>query len=161
MWDHSLANSFTLKDLARFANRQCVRLREEVRHELIMVGDRFALKEVRSLRFGKSNEFDRNGSALMEQLEETVLSVRAWLPKVYNCCFILQNLPLLVDSFPVAFHIELLDVGGEFGQSLAVRDDGPGSKVLDRSVIESNQSQQQGQIFLYYTKCTSMGYFNS
>jgi len=88
--------------------------------------DWLALKAERFLRFCKADEFNGDDSALMQKLEETVLSVCSWLTKVYNSSLILDFFSFCVDPLTVAFHVKLLNVRGELAQSLAIWDNSSG-----------------------------------
>jgi hypothetical protein len=70
-----------------------------------MVAHCFMLNKISLLGFSESNELDRYDSALMQKLEEAVLSVCPWLSKVDDCSFVLDLLALGVDSFPVTLHV--------------------------------------------------------
>lgn len=74
----------------------------------------------RGLRFGEPDKFGLHFASLMHQLVKTVLSVGSrfaqndWTSLDAGS----QANTLSRDSFPIAFHVELLDVGWETKQSL-------------------------------------------
>lgn len=79
-----------------------------------MIVDSLMVNRVRLLWFRKSDELDRNYSALVKKLEEAVLSISARFPKINNCCGVFYDIALGINSFTIALHIELLDVRSEF-----------------------------------------------
>lgn len=113
------------------ATSQGIRLGEEVGHELIVVVDCLALNMQRILRLGKPDELCGDDSTLMQQLEETVLAVGSRLSEVDHSSLIGQLLTFCIYSLSIALHIQLLNVRSEFGQSLAVRDNGSSRVFLD------------------------------
>ena len=88
-----------------------------------MVVDSFVGYNVRLLGFGETNEFNGSDSALMEQLEETMLPVGSRFSKIDDSSRILNDFSLPVHSLSVTLHIELLNVRSKFAQGLAVRND--------------------------------------
>lgn len=60
---------------------------------------------VRLLGFGESDELNGSDAALVEQLEETMLSIGSRLSKVNDCGLVVDDLALGVDTFAVALHI--------------------------------------------------------
>jgi hypothetical protein len=97
-----------------FADRQGVRLREEVGHELIVIADGIVEDGVGLLRFSEADKLNWSDASLMKELEEAMLSVGAGLPEIHNSSLIGNNFALRVDSFAVALHIQLLNVRSEF-----------------------------------------------
>ena len=87
---------------------------EEVGHELVVVGDGLGGEVVGVLGTGEADEFDGGDAALVQQLEEAVLAVGAWLPEVYYCCLVTYLLAATVYALSVALHVQLLDVRSEF-----------------------------------------------
>lgn len=120
-----------LQLLDGLATSQGIRLGEEVGHELIVVVDCLALNMQRILRLGKPDELCGDDSTLMQQLEETVLAVGSRLSEVDHSSLIGQLLTFCIYSLSIALHIQLLNVRSEFGQSLAVRDNGSSRVFLD------------------------------
>ena len=70
-----------------------------------MVVYRLVLKTVRLLGFGEADKLDGSWSSLMQQLEETVLTVGARLAEIDNSRRVTYRLTFLVDSFAVALHV--------------------------------------------------------
>lgn len=52
----------------------------------------------------------------------------------------------LGDRLAVALHVQLLYVGRELKQGLAVGKDGSGGKAADVGVVEADQAQEHGQV---------------
>jgi hypothetical protein len=50
---------------------------------------------------------------LVQELEETVLSIGAWFAEINNSCGVFDDIAFGINSLSVAFHVELLDVRGE------------------------------------------------
>ena len=113
MWNQFCTDTFSFEFGLVFADSQGIGLREEVGHKLIMIIDWFSFNLKRSLRFGKANEFYWDNSTLMKKLEETMLSICAWLSKIDHPCLVLNCLSLLIDPFPIALHVQLLDMWGK------------------------------------------------
>ena len=117
-----------------------------------MIVHRVVLDQVGLLWFGETNKLDWGHSPLVEQLEETVLAVGAWLSKIDDSCVVCDDFTLLVHSFSVTFHVELLDVRGKFAESLAVGYNGSWGITQDRSVVEAYQTKHKRNIFLRSTE---------
>ena len=86
-----------------------------------MIVDRIVEDCIWLLGFRESDEFHGTDSALMEQLEETVLSIGARLSKIDYGCLVIDDFSMRVHSFSVAFHVQLLDVGCELAKCLTIR----------------------------------------
>ncbi len=78
-----------------------------------MVVDGLLSNVVRLLWFSEPDEFDGSDSALVQELEETVLSIGAWFAEINNSCGVFDDIAFGINSLSVAFHVELLDVRGE------------------------------------------------
>ena len=76
----------------------------------------------------------------MQELEEAVLAVGSWFSKIDDGCVVVYDFTFLVDSFSVAFHVELLDVGGKFAEGLAIGDDGSGGVAHDGGVVKPDKA---------------------
>jgi hypothetical protein len=113
-----------------------------------MVVDRIACNFIGLLGFGEADELNGGNSALMQKLKEAMLSVGAGFAEIDRCGFPGHNFSFVCDPFAVGFHVELLDVGGELAQGLAVGDDGASWVAQDRVVVETDESQHQGDVFL-------------
>lgn len=70
-----------------------------------MVVDWLILDIVGLLRFWKAYKLDRDDSALMEKLKETVLAISAWLSKVDDSSLMGNKASFWIDSFSIALHI--------------------------------------------------------
>ena len=114
---------------------------KEVRHKLVVIAYWLVSHRYGLLGFSESNEFDWDGSSLVQELEETVLSIGSRLSEVDNCCFVCNSLSFQIDSFSIAFHVKLLDVGSELAQSLAIRNDCSCAVFLYGGSVESNKPQ--------------------
>ena len=62
--------------------------------------------------------------ALVQQLEERVLAVGAGLAPHHRCRVPIHRPAVAIDALAVAFHFELLQVGGKALQVLLVRQHG-------------------------------------
>ena len=67
----------------------------------------------------------------MDQLVESVLSVGAGLAPDDGAGLVVDFLALLGNVFAVRFHVALLEVGGEAGKVLVVRQDGLGLGAVE------------------------------
>lgn len=105
-----------------------------------MVIDWIVLHSKWLLRFSEANKLDRNRPALVQKLEETMLAVGAWLSEINNCCGVLNNFSFSVYSLAIALHIELLDMGCQFAESLTIWYDGPCRVALYCSSVEPYQT---------------------
>lgn len=139
-------------------NRQSIRLREEIGHQLIMIIHWLVCNYKGLLRFSEPNKFNRNNSSLMQQLEETVLSIGSRLSKVDNSSRILNDLSFFVNSLAITLHIQLLNVRSKLTKSLAIRNDSTSRKSLNRSSEKSKKTQHHRNIFLNYPKFTVMSF---
>ncbi len=74
----------------RLANRQRVGLREKVTHQLIMVGNDLALEVDTLLALDDADEITRDGTALVDELVERVLPVRAGFAEINLASFVVQ-----------------------------------------------------------------------
>lgn len=93
-------------------DRQSVGLSEEVRHELLVGADGLTGEHDGCLRLGEADELRRNHAALVHQLVEAVLAIRAGLTENQRTSFniFVKSGALESDSLSIAFHVELLDV---------------------------------------------------
>lgn len=92
------------------------------------------------LGFCEPDELDWDCSALMQKLEETMLAVSSRFAKVDNGRLVCDLLAFCINTFSVAFHIELLNMRGEFAKSLTVGNDGPCRVLLNHSPVKSEES---------------------
>lgn len=132
---------FSNQLFSSLSDGQRVRLGEEIGHELIVVVDWVVLDWIWLLWFSEAYEFHGRDPALMEELEEAVLSIGAGLAKIDNSSLVVDDISLGVHSFAVALHVQLLDVGRELAQGLAVGDDCSWGEALDGGPVKTNQTQ--------------------
>lgn len=92
------------------------------------------------LGFCEPDELDWDCSALMQKLEETMLTVSSRFAEVDNSRLVGDLLAFGISALSVAFHIELLNMGSEFAKSLAVGNDGPCRVLLNHSPVKSKES---------------------
>lgn len=104
-----------------------------------MICDGFPIKLDRGLRFGESNELSRDHPSLVHQLIEAVLTVGAWFSEDDRASINTFGIPgpINSNSLAIAFHVNLLDVGGKSVKGLAVRKDCPGGMTANVSVVEA------------------------
>jgi len=135
-----LRNAFGLELCKRFAERQSIRLGKEVRHELIMVGDGFRCVIHGHLRRCVANEFSGNRPALMHQLVEAVLAIGTWLTKDDRTSMdtSIEPCAILCARLSITLHIELLNMGWEPEQGLAVRENSTRLNTTDVRVVEAD-----------------------
>ena len=127
---------------------ESVRLGEEIRHKLFMIRDWLTFNAYRILRFSEADELCGDDPSLMHQLVETVLSVRSWLTKDDWACFDSWSkaYSLTSHSFSIAFHVELLNVGWKFKQSLTVRKNGSRGMPSDVIIVKPNQTKENWEV---------------
>jgi hypothetical protein len=73
------------------------------------------------LALAETNEVGGHHSALVDQLVEAVLPVRAGLAKVYFACLKWHHFAVHGDALSVGFHVHLLDVRRKAQECLRVR----------------------------------------
>ena len=121
MWDKLLRCSFGTHLLGSLSERQRLSLREDVRHqEIVVIAQRIQ-------RLAEADEVGRNQSrALMDQLIERVLTVRAWLALIDGSRLIVDARSVTPHVFAVALHRELLQVRRQALEVLLIRQNGNG-----------------------------------
>ena len=134
------------KILQRLAIRQSIGLREEVGHELIVVGNRLSVHVNRCLTLAETNEIGRYDPSLVHELVERMLSVGAGLSKVDLTGLEGQGRAIDRHALAVGFHIDLLDVSREALQGLRVRQKGAGGISHERGVPNTQQTEQDGNV---------------
>ena len=101
-------HAFRREVLLRLPTRQRVRLGEEITHELVMVTDWLPFQLARRLAVARGNELARDNAALVQELVEAVLAIRAWLTKHNLTTDSLgKRTPVQGDTLAVALHIDL------------------------------------------------------
>ena len=121
----SFRNSLSSKLLKGLTKSKGIWLSKEVRHELIMVVNDFRSVIHRGLRLSETNELGCDSTTLMHQLVEAMLAIRSGFSQDDRSgvnAFIKADTSL-ADSLSIALHIELLNVGREAKQSLAIGED--------------------------------------
>mmetsp|Transcript_52146 Transcript_52146/g.114011 ORF Transcript_52146/g.114011 Transcript_52146/m.114011 type:complete len:228 (-) Transcript_52146:13-696(-) len=146
--DQVVRGALRLQLLRGLAERQGVRLREEVRHELVVVGDGLAGQVHRVLRDREADELGGDGAALVHQLVEGVLAVRAGLAEVDGAGADGHLGAVHGHALAVALHVELLDVRHEAHKRLAVRQDRAALVAEHAAVPDLEQAHEQGQVLL-------------
>mmetsp|Transcript_41491 Transcript_41491/g.98322 ORF Transcript_41491/g.98322 Transcript_41491/m.98322 type:complete len:541 (-) Transcript_41491:159-1781(-) len=134
--------------LGRPADRQGVGLREEVAHELVVVGHDLALQVHALLALHDADELARDDAALVDELVERVLAVGPGLAKVDLSAVVGERRAVNRDALPVGLHRHLLDVRGELGQRLAVGQDGPGGESEEGRVPDGEEAHEDGEVLL-------------
>mmetsp|Transcript_93745 Transcript_93745/g.242687 ORF Transcript_93745/g.242687 Transcript_93745/m.242687 type:complete len:340 (-) Transcript_93745:557-1576(-) len=143
-------DALSLALLCCLTKRQRIRLSEEVRHQLVVVGDRLAAIALvdRILRSRKPDELRRDGAALVHQLVERVLSVRAGLSKVDGTGANGDLFTAHRDALAIALHVQLLDVRHEAGEGLAIGQHRATLVVQDACVPHRQQAHDQRHVLL-------------
>ena len=104
---------------------------------------------VRVVRLAEADEVGgHEPGALVEELEEGVLAVRARLAPHDGPGVPADRLAATGHGLAVALHVELLEVGGEAGQLLAVGEDGVGLGAEEVRVPDAEQAEEHRQVVL-------------
>mmetsp|Transcript_8143 Transcript_8143/g.20571 ORF Transcript_8143/g.20571 Transcript_8143/m.20571 type:complete len:488 (-) Transcript_8143:580-2043(-) len=130
------------------AHRQCVGLREEVAHQLVVVGHDLALEVHGLLGLDDADEVAGDGAALVDELVEGVLAVGARLAEVDLARGKRQLGAIDGHALAVGLHGHLLDVGRQLGQRLGVGQDGAGWAVEEGHVEHAQHAEGDGQVLL-------------
>ena len=109
-----------------FAESEGLGLREDIRHEEVVV----TAERVEGLGEGDEVAGDEAG-ALVDELVEAVLAVRAGFAPVDRTRFGIHMGAIEFHMLAVALHGELLEVGGEAFQVLVVGQDGDGLRAVE------------------------------
>lgn len=110
-----LRNTLSLELLKAFADGEGIRLRKEIRHELVMVGDHLTCIVHGSLRLGEANELGGDHTSLVHQLVEAMLTICARFSQDDGSCLDarIKTQARFRASLAIALHVELLNVGWE------------------------------------------------
>ena len=119
------------------------RLGDEIGEKLLMVVARGRLRPAESDEIG-GNQL----RALMEQLVEAVLSVRSGLAPDDRAGLPFDLVVVLRDVFAVAFHIDLLEVGGEAVHGLVIREDGVGLGAEEVVVPDAEEGHDDRHVLV-------------
>ena len=104
----TLRHAFRCEVFLRLPTRQRVRLGEEITHELIMVTDWPPFQLARRLAVARGNELARDNTALVQELVEAVLAIRARLTEYDLTTDSLgKRTAVQGDTLAVALHIDL------------------------------------------------------
>ncbi len=115
MWHLEGRDAIGCDLLLRLPKCQRLRLREEIRHEHIMV------LAQRIQRLAEADEVTGDQlRALVNKLEEGVLAVGAGLAPDDRTGLVIYALALQIDVFAVALHVELLEVSGQAPEVVVV-----------------------------------------
>ena len=124
-------------------------LGDEISPEFLVVGDAPGeLPILVVLGPDNADKIDGKGAALVGQLEEGVLGVGTRFPENDDAGGYLDRPAVGGHGLAVAFHIKLLNMGGQFRQRRGVRDDGlfPVSQKI--IVPDADQGRRQGHVLL-------------
>ena len=102
-------------------------LREEIRHEFVVVRYRLSVEVQGEVASARANEVARDDAALVNELVKTVLAVRTRFTKVYFSCVKWERNPIHRDPLAIAFHVDLLNVRWKAQQRLRIRQQGTGT----------------------------------
>lgn len=118
-------------------------LREEVGEE-----DEVMLAE-RILRLDGRDEIGGDELvALVDELVERVLAIGAGLAPDDGAAIDVERLAFAVDALAVAFHVALLEVGGEAVHVLVVGKNRDGARAEEIVVPDADEAERHGEIFL-------------
>mmetsp|Transcript_27757 Transcript_27757/g.38772 ORF Transcript_27757/g.38772 Transcript_27757/m.38772 type:complete len:371 (-) Transcript_27757:25-1137(-) len=144
---HELLPDPGLAKLLRvLADGEGVGLREEVGHELVVVGHRLALEVDGALAAREAEEVDGHHAPLVEHLEERVLGVRARLAELYLGRGVAERLAPDRHRLAVALHPHLLHVGGELGQRVRVGDDRARGEALEVGLPDVDEPHHRREV---------------
>ena len=142
---------FPEKDLAGFlAGLPCGQRRglgQHVGPQFLLVPDPIEGSFIHPvLRVQHADKIDGERFPLMGQLEERVLGIGARFTKDYRTGGFGKRSARSIHRFPVAFHIQLLDMRGQLGQRRRVRDDGGLGIPQETGVPYAEQGGNQGKV---------------
>ena len=131
--------------LVGLAERERIRLCEEVRHQLVVVAHDFVVGVDRSLGLRKSDELGCDHTPLMHQLVEAVLAVSPWLAENDRARVdtLVETNAVLRARLAVALHVELLDVRWEAQECLAVRQNGARFYPANVRVVKADKAEHR------------------
>ena len=122
-------------------------LSKDIRHEEIVV----ATEGIQRLR--ESDEVARNEtSALVDELVEGMLSVRAWLAPVDDTGVGIDLAAVELDVLAFAFHRELLQVGGEALEVLLIREDSHALGTKKIAIPQPKETVDNGDILIEWSR---------
>ena len=122
-------------------------LSKDIRHEEIVM----ATEGIQRLREG--DEVARNETrALVDELVEGMLSVRAWLAPVDDTGVGIDLAAVELDVLAVAFHRELLQVGGEALEVLLIREDSHALGTKKIAIPQPKETVNNGDILIEWSR---------
>jgi len=126
-----------------FSEREGLGLREDVRHEDVVV----TAERVEGFSEGDEVAGDEAG-ALVDELVEAVLAVGAGFAPVDRTRIGIHMGAIEFHMLAVAFHRELLEVGGEAFQVLVVGQDGNGLCAVEVVIPQGQEAVEDGDVLL-------------
>ena len=142
----SLRHALRLQVGHALAAGQRVRLREEVAHQLVVIAHHLARALQRHLALAEADEVARHHTALVDQLIEAVLPVRARLAEVHLARGEGQWRAVHRHALAVRLHVHLLDVRCEANKWLGVRQQGTAGVLEEGGVPHAQQTQHGGNV---------------
>ncbi len=137
MWHLKGGNTVGLDLLRRFAKSQRLGLREEVRHQQIVV------RRQGMQRVAEADEIARyQFGSLVNKLVEGVLPVGAGLAPDNGPGLVIDRSAFQVNMLAIAFHIKLLQVGTQATEIIVVRQNRHRLGAEEVVVPDANQSEQ-------------------
>ena len=126
-----------------FAESEGLGLREDIRHEDVMV----TAERVEGIGEGDEVAGDEAG-ALVDELVEAVLAVGAGFAPVDRTRVGIHMVAIEFHMLAVALHGELLEVGGEAFQVLVVGQDGDGLRAVEVVIPQGQEAVEDGDVLL-------------
>ena len=98
----------------------------------------------------QGNEFDRYDIApLVQHLEKSMLPIGAGLAPDHRCSGGGELHSILVDAFAIALHLQLLQIGRQAAQAVAVWGNAAAGKLAEIAIPDVQQSQAHREIALH------------
>jgi len=139
---HELAG-LRLRFLARAATHQRFGLRQKIGEKEVVVFLQIVM------RLDRDDEIGRNQpGALVQQLIEGMLAVDAAGPPDDGARVIVHPLAVAVDRLAVAFHVGLLQIGGQTAQGVVVGQDGLRLRAEEIVVPDAQQRQDHRHVLV-------------
>ncbi len=134
--------------VAVLAACECDDLGRNVRGELLLAGRALDHHVVVHLVVLEADELQRDDvGALVEQLVEGVLAVRAGLAEDDRAGHVVDRLAEAVHGLAVGLHVKLLQMSREAGQSLRIRKDRRHAVAQEVALVDADQGIEEGCIF--------------
>src|SRR5262249_14540302 len=135
--------SFRLDILRRFAEGQCLSLREHVGHEHVMV----PAEPIQRLAKPDEITWDEPGS-LVDQLVKRMLTVGSRLPPIDGTGIVIDPLTIESHMFTIAFHGQLLQISRKALEVLLIGQHGHGLRTEEVVVPNGQEAHEHWQIAL-------------